>query len=445
MLRLVTLTIFSVCIIASCMHEPRIDPNTDLDLLDQIARVSPTGSYEHYILPDEFDYDNIPQDPKNPLSGAKKALGQYLFHETGIALNANKPIGIGTYSCASCHVAEAGFRPGRFQGIADGGVGFGTLGDTRELSPFYDETEIDAQGIRPLSVLNTAFVSNTLWNGQFGSFGVNEGTEDVWDNAEDTKVNHLGLFGIEAQNIEGFKLHRMHVDEAVADSLGYTSLFNLAFPEVPKEERYNNFTASLAVSAYLRTLITNKAPFQEYLKGDQSAMTESEVNGAKLFFGNAGCYRCHSNPALGSETFHALGVKDLHEMGALNTSEEDKKQLGRGGFTGLAEDLYKFKVPQLYNLAGTPFYFHGSSKTSIRDVVEYFNNAIPENTLVPQEQISPNFRPLLLTEQEMDDLTQFLEVSLNDPFVDRYKPPYVLSNNCFPNNDEQSNIDTNCE
>ena len=439
------LILLSIFFTVACMHQTDLKSDADIALLEQIDRVSPTGDYHHYVLPNEDDYANIPQDPKNAVTGAKKALGQYLFHETGIALLPNKPEGMLTYSCASCHIASAGFKPGRFQGIADGGVGFGYLGDTRELSPYYDETEIDAQGIRPLSVLNVAYVTNTTWSGQFGSFAINEGTEDVWDNFEETKVNHLGLSGIEAQNIEGLDLHRMLVNRDIVENLGYKSLFDLAFPEYDEDERYSNLTASFAISAYIRTLITNKAPFQEYLKGDYQALTAEEVNGAMLFFGDAGCYRCHSNPALGSSTFHAIGVNDLHALGALNTSADDKKNLGRGGFTGKEEDLYKFKVPQLYNLEGTPHYFHGSSKKSIKDVVEYFNNAIPENEIVPESQISDFFTPLYLSEQEVEDLTAFLTHALNDPFVERYQPPYLLSENCFPNNDEQSNIDTNCE
>ena len=447
-LRTFRVTLYSVILLFigySCQHEIDLDGKLDNDLLTQIERVSPTGSSDYYILPDPDDFSSIPQDPKNPITGPKRALGMYLFHETGIALKAAKPEGLGTYSCASCHNAPSGFKPGRFQGVADGAVGFGMQGEERELSDPYLPEEVDAQSIRPLSVLNSAFVSNTFWNGQFGSSGVNEGTEHLWDDLEETEVNHFGFEGIESQNIEGFEVHRLHVDEEVVDELGYRSLFDLAFPEYNSQERYTNLTASLAVSAYIRTLISDQAPFQNYLKGDANAITEEEKNGALLFFGKAGCYRCHSGPSFSSVEFHAVGVNDLHELGGLRTSADDRRNLGRGGFTGNQEDMFAFKVPHLYNLAGTPFYFHGSSKQSIREVVEYFNEGIPENDNVPQENISPLFTPLFLTEQEVDELTAFLEKSLEDPYLERHVPPYVFSGNCFPNNDPQSQVDLGCE
>ena len=107
--------------------------------------------------------------------------------------------------------------------------------------------------------------------------------------------------------------------------------------------------------------------------------------------------------------------------------------------------MYKFKVPQLYNLKTSPFYFHGSSKNTLREVVEYFNEAIPENDKVPAENISPLFRPLNLNEDEIDAITLFLEESLYDDDLERYVPPFVLSGNCFPNNDPLSKAQMGCE
>ena len=123
----------------------------------------------------------------------------------------------------------------------------------------------------------------------------------------------------------------------------------------------------------------------------------------------------------------------------------DKKNLGRGGFTKNPDDNYKFKVPQLYNMKGTPFYFHGSSKRNLRDVVEYFIDAVPENPNVPLSQISNKFEPLNLTEQEILDLVSFLESGLDDPNLNRYAPTQILSGNCFPNNDELSQFDLDCQ
>jgi len=174
-------------------------------------------------------------------------------------------------------------------------------------------------------------------------------------------------------------------------------------------------------------------------------MTEQEKKGALVFFSDAKCYHCHKEKNLGANEFYALGVNDLYQTGqAFNTSAEDRKNLGRGEFTFRSEDNYKFKIPQLYNLGDAPFYFHGSSKTTLKEVVEYFNDGIPENSNVPVDQIARQFRPLNLTEQQVEDLTVFLNTGLRDPNLDRYVPEQVLSGFCFPNNDLFSQIELGC-
>ncbi|MEZ5056806.1 MAG: cytochrome c peroxidase [Saprospiraceae bacterium] len=358
-----------------CKHDP-IDGSKVIDneLKSLLRSTSPTGSEDYYILPHSTDLEAIPQDPKNPLTWQKAELGKMLFFETGIALDAVYPSSMGTYSCGSCHIPSNGFLPRTSQGIADGGIGFGVSGEGRGMSPRYDQSELDVQGNRPLSMLNVAFVSNTFWNGQFGGNGVNQGTEELWDADPALEVNHLGYFGMESQNIEGMTVHRMVVNKDVTDTLGYTPYFDRAFPDFGPEERYSKLTASLAISAYLRTLTTTEAPFQKFLKGNYAAMSDQEKRGAMLFFGEARCYYCHKSPALQSNEFHALGVKGIYQLdNPLATDKNDKRNLGRGGFTQDIEDYYKFQVPQLYNLKNAGFYFHGASKTDLREVVEYFS------------------------------------------------------------------------
>lgn len=429
--------------IFACTSDKLANP-LDSALEERLKESSLNGSYEEYLLPDELDYQNIPQDPKNPLTTEKVELGKLLFFETGVALAPAHQISRESYSCGTCHVPASGFLPGAAQGIADGGVGFGLAGEERSMYNFYEEEDVDAQGARPLSQINVAFSTNTSWNGQFGSGGLNEGTETVWDNNIVTEVNHLGFSGIESQNIEGVELHRMVYNEEILDDLGYIDLFDEAFSEVSLEERYTKETASLAISAYTRTLIPNQAPFQHWLKGETEAMSDTEKRGALLFFGKAGCVNCHKGAALNGLRFEAIGVEDLYQNGGVNTDASDRRNLGRGGFTGVTEDLYKFKVPQLYNLKDAGHYFHGSSKNSLREVVEYFNDAISENENVPNEQLSLYFRPLNLSEKEIEDITAFLEESLFDPEMNRYVPGAVHSGNCIPNNDLFSQIDLGC-
>lgn len=444
-------TIFSIILatgyLFSCVHEPV----TDLDgsLRELLNQRSETGTYQYFILPESNDFAALPnQDAKNPVTQAKADLGKMLFFETGLALESKYPISKIAYSCSSCHIPERGFTAGRFQGIADGALGFGQSGELRSKHPLYLGSEVDAQGARPLPVINTTFVTNALWSGTFGSFSVNEGTESVWNQDTLIEINFKGLQGLEANNERALVVHRQVVNKDVTDSLGYTALFDLAFPEFPVEKRYTRQTAAFAIAAYFRTILTNEAPFQRWLKHEKSAMSEEQKRGALLFFGKAGCSNCHDSPSLNKlpHEFFALGVNNLYQGKNLvfRTDENDKRNLGRGGFTGRTEDMHKFKVPQLYNLKDVDFYFHGASKNSLREVVEYFNNGIPENPLVPSSQISIFFHPLGLSDSEVDDLVAFLENGLYDPNLTRYAPVRTMSGFCFPNNDALSRIEMGC-
>lgn len=429
----------------ACTYESLGTPE-DVELQKMIRSRSKTGSTDYFILPESDDYANIPHSAANPLTANKVALGKLLFFESCFSVEAKHTSGLATFSCSSCHVPGAGFRPNRNQGIADGGVGFGVLGEKRQKLAEYDEQDIDAQGARPLSMLNVAFVSNTMWNGSFGDAGVNTGTEHLWGVYDSgTAINKERLGALEGQNIEGLKTHRMQFNEELVHDNGYKALFDAAFPEVPVAERYSRKTASFALSAYLRTLLCTEAPFQKWLKGEEDAMSGEQKRGAMLFFDKAGCYRCHREPNLGSVTFQGVGVKDLFENDGLKTDLADPRNLGRGGFTGREEDMFRFRVPQLYNIGDSGPYFHGSSKKTLHDVVEYFNAGVPENPRVPASQISPYFHPLHLTSAEINDLEAFLRDGLHDPYLQRYVPETVLSGNCFPNNDPVSRDDLGCQ
>jgi cytochrome c peroxidase len=431
----------------ACSHEP--EENLDTQLLTLLNQHGPNLSYQDFILPSGNDYAAIPnQDVKNPVTKAKVELGKLLFFETGLALQPKYPISKETYSCASCHIPSRSFTAGRFQGIADGGFGFGESGEGRKKNPFYAGSEVDAQGARPLATINTAYITNALWAGSFGSFNVNEGTESVWHQDTLIEINFKGLMGLEANNARALVVHRQVINKDVTDSLGYTAMFDEAFPDIPESERYTRITGSFAIAAYFRTIFTNQAPFQRWLKGEQRILTDAEKRGAIVFFGKAGCVRCHNSPSLNSSPhqFFALGVKNQFQTGleVFRTDGLDRRNLGRGGFTYREEDMNKFKVPQLYNTKDFGFYFHGSSKSSIKEVVEYFNAGIPENPDIPATQITPFFKPLHLTENEMDDLVEFIENGLYDPNLYRYAPTHVLSGNCFPDNDAQARIDMDC-
>ncbi|MFK7936996.1 MAG: cytochrome-c peroxidase [Saprospiraceae bacterium] len=445
--RIVALSIGSLLLFfTACSPDPLPESvSLDAELTDLLVAASPTGDLAGFQLPNPDDLANIPQDPRNPLTPEKIKLGQLLYHETGLAIAPKQEIGRMTYSCASCHFAEAGFQAGRVQGIGEGGLGIGLRGEGRIHDAAYIIDSIDVQPIRTPTTLNSAYQENMLWNGQFGATGVNVGTEEEWTPYTPKAVNHLGYEGLETQAIAGLTVHRLNIDDALLEQGNYRAMFDAAFANVPTTERYTREYVGLAIAAYERTLMATDAPFQKWLRGDNGAMTEVEKQGAMLFFDKAECGTCHTGPALNSMAFYALGMKDLHENAEEIFQVKSEHDKGRGGFTGRQDEWYQFKVPQLYNLEDSPFLGHGGTFRNIRDVVAYKNIARPEKDNLPFVRLAKEFHPLQLTETEIDDITAFLSSALYDPNLKRYEPEALPSGLCFPNNDPMSKDDMGCD
>jgi cytochrome c peroxidase len=441
-------SILSTFILLLIVYGCKKDEVPSLQESVEAASISDAVDYSIMILPESDHYDSIPQDPKNPLNAAKVELGKLLFHETRLGGNPRFANGIYTYSCASCHHAEAGFQSGIAQGIGEGGFGFGLTGETRIPSPVYPLDSVDVLPIRTPTILNTAYQEVMMWNGSMGATGVNANTQYAWTLGTPFANNSYGFEGLETVSITGLKKHRFLVDTAFLSSDStYKSLFDAAFADSLPENRITYFTASLAIAAYERTVLADQSPFQQWLRGNRKALTTDENAGRRLFFGRAKCGRCHSGPALNSMDFYALGMNDLQEgvNGVINMPGNPIENKGRAGFTSKGRDKYKFKVPTLYNLKDVRFFGHGASFNSVEEVVRYINNGVPQNPKVPLTQLPKVFVPLGLTDVEIGQIVKFVEDGLYDPNLSRYEPSSVPSGNCIPNNDAQSKADRGCQ
>ena len=434
-----TKSILLLFLIVSCgdpsLNRREVFVDKELNELDQRLNkiFYNLGGKKQFILPDSNDFQNIPQDENNPITKEKVELGKLLFHETAIALSSNLEENRQTYSCASCHSAAAGFTSGIRQGIGEGGVGKGIF---RRANIRMNIDDVDVQPIKSPTALNVAYQENTLWNGQFGASGHNVGTEEFWDEGTPKELNFLGFSGVETQAIAGLGAHNIvKNDEALKESWivnneTYVNMFKSSFynTEINKEN------IGLAIAAYERTLLANEAPFQKYLKGDYSAITESQKRGAVVFFEKASCVRCHSGPSLSDGKFHALGMSDLdvnNDVIIKDINFIEKK--GRAGFNLEEEDSFKFKTPQLYNLKDHNHWGHGSNFDSIRDIVVYKNFAQDFN--IEENFLDLLFFPLFLNEEEINNLVDFLENSLYDNNLERYQPEKTPSGLPIINNE----------
>lgn len=278
----------------------------------------------------------------------------------------------------------------------------------------------------------------------------------------------LNPFGHPAQENVALLLldaHRMLEDQSaeLQKIPAYVKLFRDAFPEEAKQADaaggnlnllINDLTVVRATATFLRTTVTRNTAWDRFLAGDNAALTTAQRRGARLFFtsarrGGAGCYTCHSGPALNKqvndpdvtgvgqfveENFYNLGLAD-HPLQALNVAGRNDPNFrddGRREITARDSDAFKFRTLTLRQLKDARFFFHNGSFTSVRDVVEYFNAGMPQDaeaanagTLTarfthPRGPGSP--RGLGLTDDQVQDLADFLEDGLYDPAFVRFDP-----------------------
>jgi len=62
-------------------------------------------------------------------------------------------------------------------------------------------------------------------------------------------------------------------------------------------------------TTFKQTIISTNSPFDQYVKGNKSALTENQKIGALLFYGKAKCVDCHSGLMFSDWIFNALGTQ----------------------------------------------------------------------------------------------------------------------------------------
>jgi cytochrome c peroxidase len=183
----------------------------------------------------------------------------------------------------------------------------------------------------------------------------------------------------------------------------YKTLFKSIFNEAP-----NQHNLAKAFAEFERTLETSDSPLDDWLLNDnEHAVSESAKRGYALFNGNkAKCVQCHFGADFNNVEFRSIG---LYDGKALRDS-------GRAAITKRKEDLGKFKIGALRNVAITPPYMHNGMFKTLREVVDYYNDpdkivphAIGRDTLLA--------KPLNLTEKEKTDLVSFMEALTDKRFA----------------------------
>lgn len=353
----------------------------------------PTASSWVWNLPDGYPPPAVPED--NPMTEAKVELGRWLFFDPLLSAD-------GTASCASCHEPARAFTDGR-------PVSPGITGELTKRNA--------------MSLVNVAYAGTLNW-----------ANPDLARLETQALIPLLGTDPIELGNetdVEG-------LEARIAAADGYPERFAAAFPEDAAPIRLQRIVEALA--AFQRSLISFDAPYDRYLAGDATALSDSALRGLALFFGERlECFHCHggNNFSLASVhasegfsaglAFHNTGLYDVDGLGAYPISDQ-----GLIEATGRPVDMGRFKAPTLRNIELTAPYMHDGSIPDLDGVLDHYSRGGTETTSGPnagdgkdsflKSGFVSGFR---LTPQEREDLKAFLRSLTDSSFIENpaYQDP----------------------
>lgn len=260
----------------------------------------------------------IIQEPIQPIPQSieqdrrKVELGNRLFHDPRLSHD-------NTISCAYCHDLRKG---GTDQRVHSVGIG-GQTGD-----------------VNAPTVFNSGFNFKQFWDGR----------ADTLKDQIDGPVHNPKEMGSNWPEIIG----------KLKQDPGYVAAFTSLYPDGIQGNSIKD-----ALAAFERSLITPDSPFDKFLRGDPTALTEEEKAGYRLFK-EYGCVACHQGVSVGGNMFQKFGVMADYFA---DRRRQTKADVGRYNVTGQEQDRNKFKVPSLRNVARTAPYFHDGSAETLEDAV----------------------------------------------------------------------------
>ena len=344
--------------------------------------------------------DALPKTVKsptnNPSSKEKIELGRLLFFDP--ILSGDKEV-----ACATCHHPTNGWAEYRDISIGVNGVGFASkrVFKTPNTIPFVKKNAH--------TILNTAFNGIDIYNAY-----TPENAPMFWD----LRTKNLELQAIEPlktmEEMRGLHYSETDILVELVTRLkaipAYQTLFEQAFPT---NDIISIENIGKAIAAFERTLLTNNSRFDQYMRGDETAISLSEKDGFELFK-KVGCANCHNGPMFSDYQIHVLGVPENPKLGEL-----DK------GF----EETFGFRTPSLRNLRFTAPYMHNGMMLNLQRVLEFYEDISfgkSQNPAVSPPQFDPLVKELKLRVRDMAPIISFLN-TLNGEEFDKTIPESVPS------------------
>jgi cytochrome c peroxidase len=370
-----------------------------------------------------------------PVRAELVRLGQMLSFDK--ELSGNRDI-----ACMTCHLPGMGTGDARSLSIGQGGSGLGTA-RTHPDGIFIPRNAPPAFN---LTTLTTFFWDGRVEavNGRVHTPAVHRITPEMERVFEFGALSALPLFPVmnraEMRGDGGNELASARDDNPqqvwrnLMRRLGaipeYRQLFESAYPGT--QFRQMTFAhASNAIAGFLVDQVAfNDSPWDRFLAGDDAALDEAELRGARSFMIGR-CSICHNGAALSDNAFHNVAVAQIGP--GVGDGAGGFDDFGRMRVTGNPQDRYAFRTPPLRNVELTAPYGHNGSIVDLREFVAHYSEsdlrlrAYDPNQLEPllRGTVQPTFEAIIatrdtllnrpvLTDQRIDDLTAYMK-ALTDP------------------------------
>lgn len=177
------------------------------------------------------------------------------------------------------------------------------------------------------------------------------------------------------------------IEERIRANPAYVAKFKTALSSAP----INIDTIAQAIAAFERTIEPGIAPFDRWIDGDESAISDAAKRGFELYNGKALCFACHRGWRFTDDLFHDIGTT-TGDRGRGNVVKNDPLM------------QFGFKTPTLRDVAIRPPYMHNGAQKTLSEVMQHY-----ERGGIDRPSRSPLMQAIQLTDQERRDLIAFME------------------------------------
>ncbi len=277
--------------------------------------------------------------PDNAMTASRISLGKQLFYDPILSVDSS-------ISCGSCHQADKGFA---------------------------DDQPISTGVKGRLGFRNAPTLTQVAYSPYFFA----EGGSPTLEMQVLGPIDDHNEFGFNAADLYLRIKEHPHYQRLALEAYG---------------RPLDLFVITRAIAAFERTLVSSNSPFDNYFYlGDRSALSPAQLRGWELFQSErTQCATCHAGFTFSTYEFANVGLKDYADEGLTRRTMNQ-------------EDIGKFKIPTLRNVALTAPYFHDGSVATLEEVIAHFNRGGTGHA-----NQSPLIQPLGLSDQEQADLQEFL-------------------------------------